>query len=234
MTKEKTETREAWDNVMALVSGHLLQMGPVTTERFLLDPKRMCFFLSRYKFAGKMLRSCTRIADIGCGDGMGTVTFLRESQASVLGVDFDVTQIKYANDVLLPTLEKVAPDFSGRLKFRTMDFTTEAANEPPFDGITSLDVIEHIAPDQCDKFLSAIRDSLTDRGIAVIGTPNNYASEWASAHSQAGHINMYTPDRLYEELQRYFTHVFLFSMNDEMVHTGFDKMAHYLMAVAVK
>jgi hypothetical protein len=30
---------------------------------------------------------------------------------------------------------------------------------------------------------------------------------------------------------RYFHNVFLFSMNDEVVHTGFHKMAHYLLAV---
>ena len=29
----------------------------------------------------------------------------------------------------------------------------------------------------------------------------------------------------------FFKHVFLFSMNDEVVHTGFEKMAHYLFVV---
>jgi hypothetical protein len=32
-------------------------------------------------------------------------------------------------------------------------------------------------------------------------------------------------------MERYFHAVFLFSMNDEVVHTGFAPMAHYLIAV---
>lgn len=31
-------------------------------------------------------------------------------------------------------------------------------------------------------------------------------------------------------MQRYFHNVFMFSMNDEVVHTGFHPMAHYLLA----
>jgi hypothetical protein len=45
---------------------------------------------------------------------------------------------------------------------------------------------------------------------------------------------LFKPDRYVETLERYFGNVFLMSMNDEMVHTGFNKMAHYLMAVCVK
>ena len=32
-------------------------------------------------------------------------------------------------------------------------------------------------------------------------------------------------------MEKHFENVFLFSMNDEMVHTGYSKMAHYLVAV---
>jgi hypothetical protein len=31
--------------------------------------------------------------------------------------------------------------------------------------------------------------------------------------------------------QKYFHNVFMFSMNDEVVHTGYHKMAHYLVAI---
>jgi hypothetical protein len=33
-------------------------------------------------------------------------------------------------------------------------------------------------------------------------------------------------------MEEYFHSVFMFSMNDEVVHTGYHKMAHYLFAVA--
>jgi hypothetical protein len=32
-------------------------------------------------------------------------------------------------------------------------------------------------------------------------------------------------------MQRFFHNVFMFSMNDEVVHTGYHKMAHYLFAL---
>jgi hypothetical protein len=34
-------------------------------------------------------------------------------------------------------------------------------------------------------------------------------------------------------LELYFHNVFIFSMNDEVVHTGYYKMAHYLLALCV-
>jgi hypothetical protein len=34
-------------------------------------------------------------------------------------------------------------------------------------------------------------------------------------------------------MTRYFQNVFVFSMNDEVVHTGFSPMAHYLFAMGV-
>lgn len=232
--EQRDPGRAAWDDVMALVTGNMLTLGPVTTDRFVFDPKRLCFFLSRYKFAAKMLRRCNRIVDVGCGDGFGTMTFLADTRASVLGVDFDAPQIAYANDRLMSIVNAMMPQARGRIAFECMDFSARSPLEPKADGIASLDVIEHIAPAAEDQFLCGIRDTLSDRGVAVIGTPNDLASQYASKHSQAGHINLFTPDRLQETLERYFSRVFLFSMNDEVVHTGFDRMAHYLMAIAVK
>jgi len=34
-------------------------------------------------------------------------------------------------------------------------------------------------------------------------------------------------------MERHFENVFLFSMNDEVVHTGFTPLAHYLFALCV-
>ena len=49
--------------------------------------------------------------------------------------------------------------------------------------------------------------------------------------SKAGHVNCKTGADFKGFMTGYFHHVFLFSMNDEVVHTGFDKMAHYLFCV---
>jgi len=44
-------------------------------------------------------------------------------------------------------------------------------------------------------------------------------------------VNCKSGPQLKSLLQNYFEHVFLFSMNDEVVHTGYYPMAHYLIAV---
>jgi 2-polyprenyl-3-methyl-5-hydroxy-6-metoxy-1,4-benzoquinol methylase len=103
-----------------------------------------------------------------------------------------------------------------------------------FSGLACLDVIEHIEPVREKDFIHALSNSLDEDGIAVIGTPNLDARPYASPHSEIGHINNYDAERLRASLGSQFRHVFLFSMNDEMVHTGFDKLAHYLMALCVK
>lgn len=45
------------------------------------------------------------------------------------------------------------------------------------------------------------------------------------------HINLYSHERLKGLMCGYFHNVFMFGMNDEVVHTGFPSMAHYLFAV---
>lgn len=44
---------------------------------------------------------------------------------------------------------------------------------------------------------------------------------------------MYSYDRLKKLMSDYFYTVFMFGMNDEVVHTGYLPMAHYLFAVGV-
>jgi hypothetical protein len=44
-------------------------------------------------------------------------------------------------------------------------------------------------------------------------------------------VNLFDADRLRALGLRHFHNVFSFSANDELVHTGFAPMAHYLLAV---
>jgi hypothetical protein len=69
--------------------------------------------------------------------------------------------------------------------------------------------------------------------VCIIGTPNIEASRYASPQSQVGHINLKNHLELRKLLADHFENVFVFSMNDEVVHTGFYPMAHYLFAVGV-
>jgi hypothetical protein len=68
-------------------------------------------------------------------------------------------------------------------------------------------------------------------GICVIGTPNVTSAAYASETSQRGHVNLYDAGRLEAALRAVFHNVFMFGLNDEVVHTGFPPMTHYLMAL---
>jgi hypothetical protein len=56
---------------------------------------------------------------------------------------------------------------------------------------------------------------------------------YASKYSKEGHVNCKDQPGLQALMEKFFRNVFIFSMNDEMVHTGYYPMAHYLMALCV-
>jgi hypothetical protein len=72
---------------------------------------------------------------------------------------------------------------------------------------------------------------LKQKGIVIIGMPSLESQKHASILSKMGHVNCKTAVDLKKFLNKFFFHVSIFSMNDEVVHTGFYKMAHYLFAV---
>ena len=44
-------------------------------------------------------------------------------------------------------------------------------------------------------------------------------------------VNCKDGDDFKAAMEKWFGHVFMFSMNDEVVHTGFSPMAHYIFGV---
>jgi 2-polyprenyl-3-methyl-5-hydroxy-6-metoxy-1,4-benzoquinol methylase len=222
-----TETAKAWDEVRKTNAQEGFTLGPINAESMLHDPKHLAFVLSRYKFAGKMLRRCHRILDAGCGEGLGVLMYLAETRATITALDFDGAQIEYCR-------QHVAARAADRATFAQQDLVTQAPPAGAFDGFSCIDVIEHLHPEEAPRFMQHCAEALAPGGVAIWGTPNLHASAYASPRSQLGHINLFDPDRFASTLEQHYRQVFLFSMNDEMVHTGFSKMAHYLMALCVK
>jgi len=62
--------------------------------------------------------------------------------------------------------------------------------------------------------------------------PSLESQKYASKLSRIGHVNCKTKNELKNFLYRHFNNVYLFSMNDEVVHTGFDQMSHYIIAIS--
>jgi len=94
-----------------------------------------------------------------------------------------------------------------------------------------LDVLEHIPQAQEKQFFANLKQSLKPSAKVVIGIPSLESQVYASPGSKAGHVNCKTKEDLCASLSNIFSNVFCLSMNDEVVHTGFNRMSNYLFAV---
>ena len=66
----------------------------------------------------------------------------------------------------------------------------------------------------------------------IVGIPSIESQKYASKQSKEGHVNCKNGEEFRSVMLEYFENVFMFSMNDEVVHTGYFGMSHYLIAVA--
>jgi 2-polyprenyl-3-methyl-5-hydroxy-6-metoxy-1,4-benzoquinol methylase len=215
-------SREAavWSETKASLGTDEITLGSYFTFIIRNSPRRLLHLLSYYKFAAKMIGPGRRVVDIGCSEGLGTV-LLAENASDCVGVDLDAEAIAVANaSVATANLRFVCADVLGGGLGR-------------FGAAVSLDVIEHIFADNEDPFVAGVARALDDDGIFIIGTPNVAAETYASPQSRRGHVNMFDAVRLRDLGLRHFHNVFSFSANDEIVHTGFSPMAHYLLALCV-
>lgn len=201
-------------------ASEIITLGPWTSYSLLHDPKHMSFVLARYKFAAKMLEGKAEVLEVGCGDAFG-IPIVAQGAGSVLGIDVDPRLIE-DNRRRLASIKNVAfeqANICDRLQGRM------------FDGAYSIDVIEHLDAHLEGPFMDNTVACLKDDGVYVCGTPNITASQHASDRSAIQHINLKSQKTLKELMLQHFENVFMFSMNDEVVHTGYAPMAHYLFAV---
>lgn len=101
------------------------------------------------------------------------------------------------------------------------------------DAAMTIDVIEHLESHFEDKFMRAIVRCLHKDGVLITGTPNITASKYASPRSEAQHINLKSMQTLRELTEKYWKNVFMFGMNDEVLHTGYAPMCHYIWSLGV-
>lgn len=198
----------------------LTQLGLMSNQVWHDDPRRLLFVLSRYKFVAKMFSGMRHVLEIGCADAFGTRIVLQEVER-ITAIDFDPVFVRDALSHM---------DEHWTFDCRVHDIL-EGPVEGNFDGAYALDVIEHIPPEHEHRFVANIAQSLTEHGVLIIGTPSIQSQAYASAPSREGHVNCKDHRGLKELMSQFFHHVFIFSMNDEVVHTGFYPMAHYLIAL---
>src|SRR5712691_5468541 len=200
----------------------LSRLGLRANAAWHADPKRLGIVLARYKFVAKMLSGKQRVLEVGCGDGWAS-RVVRQEVESLVGIDFDPVFVDNARAGMEPPWE---------FEVRVHDMQ-ERPVDGSFDAAYALDVLEHIQPSDEDRFIANVAGSLASPGVAIFGLPSLESQPYASPLSREGHVNCKSAPGLKQLMLRHFHEVFIFSMNDEVVHTGFYALAHYLFALCV-
>ncbi|PCJ20503.1 MAG: methyltransferase type 11 [Gammaproteobacteria bacterium] len=199
---------------------HIL-LGANTSAVLKSDPKLLGFTASKHKFVGKMLAGKAGVLEIGCMDGFGSAIV-----SSFVG---HLTAIDFYKSHIDDAVNNVSPHFQN-IEFRGHDILDGPVSEG-FDGAFSLDVLEHIDPEQEDLYMKNVVDSLNDSGVFVVGMPSLESQAYASEVNRFSHINCKTAKAMFDFSSRYFVNVFAFGMNDETLHTGFGPMCQYIINV---
>jgi SAM-dependent methyltransferase len=193
------------------------------TTMWARDPKLLLFTLSRHKFVAKMLQGYQSVLEVGCGDGFAS-RLIQPCVGNLSSIDFDPAFIDEAR-------------LHSRAEWN-VDYHVHNILEAPFlrdsclfDAAFSLDVFEHIPSELSDLYATNIKKSISDDGVFICGCPSLESQAYASEESKQGHVNCMNGIELKRYFSGYFKHVFLFSMNDEVLHTGFSPMAHYSFVI---
>lgn len=200
-----------------------ISMGPWTSYSLIHDPVHMAFVLARYKFCAKMLAGKGVVVEIGCGDGFG-IPIVSQFVSHLHCLDWDPRNLEGCRQ-RLSHLKNVTYECVN-LNETTIDIQADAA--------FSVDVIEHLDPQAEQRFMENVCRFLKPSSVLITGTPNITASAYASKQSASQHVNLKSQSALKQLTETYFKHAFMFGMNDEIVHTGYAAMCHYIWSLGVE
>ena len=199
----------------------LASLGLITNRVWYDDPRRLTILLVRYNFVAKTLSGCRNVGEVGCGDAFGTRLVLQEV-GDVTVYDFDplfIEDIRGRQDARWPLKAEIHDIVETRLPRK-------------HDALFSLNVIERLAPEDEHAYLTHLAGSVAENGLIIIGARS--LESQASPLSKPGRINCKTSKQLEFLLKKYFAHVFMFSMTDEVIHSGFSPMADYSFALCAE
>lgn len=191
-------------------------------ELFEDNPLMAAIKLARFKFPARLLSPEDSVLDLGCGVGQGAYFYACHTRGEVVGIDL-YADVEYARQTFR----------RDNLRFVQGDLL-----DPPreilgsrFDAVVSVDVIEHFSEADGRTLIERYAGLLRPGGTMILGSPNVLSSPYRSPQSRSVHVHEYEPEELRALCAPYFGRTFLFSMNDEVVHTGFSKMAWFFWVV---
>jgi 2-polyprenyl-3-methyl-5-hydroxy-6-metoxy-1,4-benzoquinol methylase len=169
-----------------------------------------------------MLTGFDDVLEIGCGDGFGTA-LVSEVVKPIKAIDLDSRQIEQNIET---------NPYAKKIEFLKHDILGGPV-DVKCDAVFSLDVLEHIEKEYEFRFITNITASLKSDGVCILSMPSLEGQAYASPLSKICHVNCKTGDEFKNLMEKFFRRVFIFSMNDEVLHTGFHSMSHYLIALCV-
>ena len=197
------------------------RLGLMTSQAWYDDPRSLLFSLARYKFVAKSLHGHRRVLELGCGDAF---------HSRLVQQEVEELSVSDHDPLFIADIEsRCPPRWKPRAFVHNM---LEGPTAERYDAIYGLDVLEHVEQEREGAFLANTLASIEDGGTLIVGMPSLQSQQYASEISKAGHVNCKTGDELRDLLAPFSRQVLVFSMNDEVVHTGYFPMAHYLIAIA--
>jgi len=195
------------------------KMPPRVSMSYSKDPKHLGFSLARYKFVAKMFEGFKNVLEVGAGDGFKSFVVKQSVQNLTLSDNEDNGKYFFEKNYKNKNHKYLIHDF------------TKYKLKKKYDGIYLLDVLEHIPKKKESFFLKNIIFSLNKNAVLIIGIPSIEFQRYASKLSRKSHVNCKSKKELKKFLLKYFNNVFAFSMNDEIIHTGFDSLSSYLLCI---
>lgn len=170
---------------------------PFENDSLDLDPSSPFFLdhVARYWWAASRLKG-KRILDCACGKGYGSYIVARQAR-EVVGVDLNPESLKTAQQVFQ----------RAGLEFRSCDGLLLSRLGKEFDAVIAFEVIEHLAPEDTDRFLASVSSVLIPGGEFFISTPNHDVVRKSGSRVPEFHINNFHPEQLRRVLREHFPHV---------------------------
>ena len=183
------------------------------------NPLMVAIKFSRYKFIAKLLQKKDTVLELGCHDGVSS-NFFKLYCKDVDAIDIDQRAIEEA-----------------KLNFEDINFICsdifQYNTDKKYDVIVMLDFIEHFSKEDGIRILKKYTSLLSKKGMIIVGTPSKNFQKYRAEHNKIHHLHEYYPDELNNLLQDYFDRTMMFSMNDEIVHTGNENLAWFVYSIGM-